>query len=109
VRPSFNQLAWLDERTTSGSWGLAKDSPNRPARTCKTVVGATVHWGPAARASRTGSSGPAPSTGRSMAPACSTGRSACRTWSPTTRRPRTGWASRARTGSRPGRPTITSR
>ena len=30
-RRAFSQLSWLDERTTSGSWGIAKDSPNRPA------------------------------------------------------------------------------
>ena len=44
-RPSFSQLAWVDERTTSGSWGLARDAPNRPAWTCKTVGGTTVLWG----------------------------------------------------------------
>lgn len=42
--PSFNQLAWLDERTTSGSWRIAKDFPNLPAWTCKAVGGTTVHW-----------------------------------------------------------------
>jgi choline dehydrogenase-like flavoprotein len=41
---SFGQLAWLDERTTSGSWRVAKDFPNLPAWTCKTVGGTTVHW-----------------------------------------------------------------
>jgi choline dehydrogenase-like flavoprotein len=41
---SFNQLAWLDERTTSGSWRIAKDFPSLPAWTCKTVGGTTVHW-----------------------------------------------------------------
>src|SRR5271167_1013745 len=43
-RQSFAQLAWLDKRTTSGSWQIAKDSPNFPAWTCKTVGGTTVHW-----------------------------------------------------------------
>jgi choline dehydrogenase-like flavoprotein len=41
---SLDQLAWLDERTTSGSWRIAKDFPNLPAWTCKTVGGTTVHW-----------------------------------------------------------------
>ncbi len=42
--PSFNQLAWLDKRTTSGSWRIARDFPNLPAWICKTVGGTTVHW-----------------------------------------------------------------
>ena len=42
--PSFSQLAWLDERTTSGSWRVATDFPNLPAWTCKTVGGTSVHW-----------------------------------------------------------------
>jgi choline dehydrogenase-like flavoprotein len=42
--PSFNQLAWLDERTTSGSWRVATDFPSLPAWTCKTVGGTTTHW-----------------------------------------------------------------
>jgi choline dehydrogenase-like flavoprotein len=42
--PSFSQLAWLDERTTSGSWRVAQDFPNLPAWTCKTVGGTTTHW-----------------------------------------------------------------
>jgi choline dehydrogenase-like flavoprotein len=42
--PSFNQLAWLDERTTSGSWRVAADFPSLPAWTCKAVGGTTVHW-----------------------------------------------------------------
>ena len=41
---AFKQLAWLDKRTTSGSWRVAKDFPNLPAWTCKTVGGTTVHW-----------------------------------------------------------------
>jgi choline dehydrogenase-like flavoprotein len=44
-RQSFAQLAWLDKRTTSGSWRIAKDSPNFPANVCKVVGGTTVHWG----------------------------------------------------------------
>ena len=42
--PSFNQLAWLDNRTTSGTWRVAKDFPNLPAWICKTVGGSTTHW-----------------------------------------------------------------
>ncbi|MHB1668612.1 GMC family oxidoreductase [Thiomonas sp.] len=42
--PSFNQLAWLDKRTTSGSWRVARDFPHLPAWICKTVGGTTVHW-----------------------------------------------------------------
>jgi choline dehydrogenase-like flavoprotein len=41
---SFKQLAWLDKRTTSGSFRVAKDFPNLPAWVCKTVGGTTVHW-----------------------------------------------------------------
>ncbi len=41
---SFSQLAWLDNRTTSGSWRIAKDFPNLPAWICKTVGGTTTHW-----------------------------------------------------------------
>ena len=42
--PAFNQLAWLDKRTTSGTWQIAKDFPNLPAWICKTVGGTTTHW-----------------------------------------------------------------
>jgi choline dehydrogenase-like flavoprotein len=41
---AFKQLAWLDKRTTSGSWQIAKDFPNLPAWICKTVGGTSVHW-----------------------------------------------------------------
>ncbi len=41
---SFIQLAWLDKRTTSGSWRVARDFPNLPAWLCKTVGGTTTHW-----------------------------------------------------------------
>jgi len=44
-RQSFAQLTWLDKRTTSGSWRIAKDYPNFPANLCKVVGGTTVHWG----------------------------------------------------------------
>jgi choline dehydrogenase-like flavoprotein len=41
---SFGQLAWTDRRTTSGTWRVARDFPNLPAWTCKTVGGSTTHW-----------------------------------------------------------------
>src|SRR2546422_8693860 len=41
---SFGQLPWTDKRTTSGTWRVARDFPNLPAWTCKTVGGTTTHW-----------------------------------------------------------------
>ncbi len=41
---AFLQLAWLDKRTTSGTWRVARDFPNLPTWTCKTVGGTTTHW-----------------------------------------------------------------
>ncbi len=41
---SFSQIAWLDPRTTSGSWRVAKDFSGLPAWICKTVGGSTTHW-----------------------------------------------------------------
>jgi choline dehydrogenase-like flavoprotein len=41
---AFLQLSWLDMRTTSGSWRVARDFPNLPAWICRTVGGSTVHW-----------------------------------------------------------------
>ena len=41
---SFGQIAWLDRRTTSGSWRVARDFPNLPTWICKTVGGTTTHW-----------------------------------------------------------------
>ncbi len=41
---SFGQLAWLDKRTTSGSWRVARDFAGLPAWICKTVGGTTTHW-----------------------------------------------------------------
>lgn len=40
----FFKEAWLDKRTSSGSWQVAKDFPNLPAWICKTVGGSTLHW-----------------------------------------------------------------
>jgi choline dehydrogenase-like flavoprotein len=42
--PSFNQLAWIDKRTTSGTWRVAKDFSGLPAWIVKAVGGSTVHW-----------------------------------------------------------------
>lgn len=41
---SFSQIAWLDPRTTSGSWRVATDFAGLPAWICKTVGGSTTHW-----------------------------------------------------------------
>lgn len=41
---AFAQLTWLDARTQSGNWGVARDFPNLPVWHCKTVGGTTVHW-----------------------------------------------------------------
>ena len=57
---SFGQLAWLDKRTTSGSWQVAKDFSGLPAWICKTVGGSTTHWA--------GASLPAPTHSRSLRP-----------------------------------------
>ena len=43
-RTSFLQISWLDKRTTSGTWRVARDFPNLPAWICKTVGGTTTHW-----------------------------------------------------------------
>ncbi len=40
----FGRTAWLDKRTTSGNWRIARDFPNLPAWICKTVGGTTMHW-----------------------------------------------------------------
>jgi choline dehydrogenase-like flavoprotein len=41
---AFNQMAWLDPRTTSGSWRVARDFPNLPCWIVKAVGGSTTHW-----------------------------------------------------------------
>lgn len=41
---AFNQMAWLDKRTASGSYRLARDFPNLPAWIVKAVGGSTTHW-----------------------------------------------------------------
>ena len=42
--PAFNQMAWTDLRTTSGSYRVARDFPNLPAWTVKAVGGTSTHW-----------------------------------------------------------------
>jgi choline dehydrogenase-like flavoprotein len=41
---AYQQLSWMDRRTQSGSWSVARDFPDTPAWHCKTVGGTTVHW-----------------------------------------------------------------
>jgi choline dehydrogenase-like flavoprotein len=41
---AFGQMAWLDPRTTSGSWGITKHFPSLPAWLVKAVGGTTTHW-----------------------------------------------------------------
>ncbi|MGH8264899.1 MAG: NAD(P)-binding protein, partial [Steroidobacteraceae bacterium] len=41
---AFGQLTWLEPRTTSGSWGVAKDFATLPVWIAKSVGGTTVHW-----------------------------------------------------------------
>jgi len=41
---AFGQLAWVDPRTQSGTWSVARDFPGLPVWHCKTVGGTTVHW-----------------------------------------------------------------
>ncbi|TYL45496.1 GMC family oxidoreductase [Nocardioides sp. BGMRC 2183] len=41
---AFNQMAWLDKRTTSGSWRVAQNFANLPAWIVKAVGGSTTHW-----------------------------------------------------------------
>ena len=41
---AFSQMAWLDMRTTSGSWRVSQNFPNLPAWIVKAVGGTTTHW-----------------------------------------------------------------
>lgn len=41
---SFGQLAWTDQRTTSGDWRVAKDFSGLPAWIVKAVGGTSIHW-----------------------------------------------------------------
>ena len=38
------KISWLDKRTTSGSWRVAKDFAGLPAWIVKAVGGSTIHW-----------------------------------------------------------------
>jgi choline dehydrogenase-like flavoprotein len=40
----FSKISWLDTRTTSGTWRVAKNFPGLPAWIVKGVGGSTVHW-----------------------------------------------------------------
>src|SRR5260221_8180817 len=40
----FTKISWLDKRTTSGNWRVAKDFPGLPGWIVKSVGGSTVHW-----------------------------------------------------------------
>ncbi|MDP9136714.1 MAG: GMC family oxidoreductase N-terminal domain-containing protein, partial [Pseudomonadota bacterium] len=42
--PMFVKISWLDKRTTSGNWRVAKDFAGLPAWIVKAVGGSTVHW-----------------------------------------------------------------
>jgi choline dehydrogenase-like flavoprotein len=41
---SFQQMAWLDGRTASGPYRVARDFPNLPAWLVRAVGGSTTHW-----------------------------------------------------------------
>jgi choline dehydrogenase-like flavoprotein len=41
---NFVKISWLDKRTTSGTWRVAKDFSGLPAWIVKAVGGSTVHW-----------------------------------------------------------------
>jgi len=41
---NFVKISWLDKRTTSGDWRVAKDFAGLPAWIVKAVGGSTVHW-----------------------------------------------------------------
>lgn len=40
----YEMLSWLDKRTASGTWRVAKDHPDAPSWHCMVVGGTTVHW-----------------------------------------------------------------
>jgi choline dehydrogenase-like flavoprotein len=41
---AYEMLSWLDKRTASGTWRVAKDHPTAPSWHCKVVGGTTTHW-----------------------------------------------------------------
>ena len=40
----FGKISWLDKRTTSGDWRIAKDFSGLPTWIVKAVGGSTIHW-----------------------------------------------------------------
>jgi choline dehydrogenase-like flavoprotein len=40
----YEMLSWLDKRTASGNWRVAKDHPVSPVWHCQVVGGTTAHW-----------------------------------------------------------------
>src|SRR5512143_1300041 len=42
---SFQQLTWMDKRSSSGTWSVASSSPTLPSYTAKAVGGTTNIWG----------------------------------------------------------------
>jgi choline dehydrogenase-like flavoprotein len=40
----YEMLSWLDKRTASGNWRVAKDHPTAPVWHCQAVGGTTTHW-----------------------------------------------------------------
>ncbi|MCI0429193.1 MAG: GMC family oxidoreductase, partial [Rhodospirillales bacterium] len=41
---NFVKISWLDKRTTSGTWRVAKDFAGLPAWIVKAVGGSTIHF-----------------------------------------------------------------
>lgn len=41
---NFVKISWIDPRSTSGSWRVAKDFSGLPAWIVKAVGGSTIHW-----------------------------------------------------------------
>ena len=41
---SFGQISWLDARTTTGDWRVARDFSGLPSWIVKAVGGSTTHW-----------------------------------------------------------------
>jgi choline dehydrogenase-like flavoprotein len=73
--PMFGKISWLDKRTTSGNWRVAKDFPGLPAWIVKAVGGSTVHWaGASLRFQEHEFRMRSRPTATSRAPTCSTGR-----------------------------------
>lgn len=40
----YEMLTWLDKRTASGTWRVARDHPEAPVWHCMVVGGTTAHW-----------------------------------------------------------------